>query len=193
MKNARIAIFASGNGTNALRLMEYFSTKAHIHVECLISNRSNCGAVDLAREQDVHVKIFSNENISEGKIVNDFLQQKKIHFIVLAGLLRKIPRSIIQSFPNRIINVHPSLLPNFGGKGMYGKFVHSAVLAAKKKETGITIHVVNENYDEGNYIAKFYVPILEDETIFSLENKIRELEHRYFSCVVEGYINSIIK
>ena len=98
-----------------------------------------------------------------------------------------------KSFPNKIINLHPALLPNFGGKGMYGKFVHAAVLNAKKKESGITIHTVNENYDEGNYIAQFYTLVLEDETVYSLEEKIRELEHRYFSCVVDGYINSIIK
>ena len=193
MKKARIAIFASGTGTNARALMEYFSTKEHIHVEHLISNKEDCGAIVHAKRYQVDVKIFSDENISDGEIVNHFLQQKKIDFIVLAGFLRKIPLSVIQSFPNKIINLHPALLPNFGGKGMYGKFVHAAVLNAKKKESGITIHTVNENYDEGNYIAQFYTLVLEDETVSSLEKKIRELEQRYFSCVVDGYINSIIK
>lgn len=193
MKNARIAIFASGTGTNAKALMEYFSTNERIHVEYLISNKEDCGAIALAKEYHVDVKTFSNESIADGATVNEFLQQQKIDFIVLAGFLRKIPHSVIQSFPNKIINLHPALLPSFGGKGMYGKFVHAAVLNAKKKESGITIHTVNENYDEGNYIAQFYTPVLEDETVSSLEGKIRELELRYFSCVVDGYINSIIK
>lgn len=193
MKNARIVIFASGRGTNAQALIEYFSTNERVHILFLISNKANCGAVEVAREFEVNVKIFSNDIISEGEKVNNFLQQKKIDFIILAGFLRKIPPSIIHSFPNRIINVHPALLPNFGGKGMYGKFVHEAVLESKTKLAGITIHKVNENYDEGDYIAQFYTQVLETDTVSSLERKIRELEYRYFSCVVDGYINSITK
>lgn len=193
MKNARIAIFASGTGSNAKAIMDYFSNNENIHIECLISNKENCGAVELAKENLVDVGVFSNESIEDGKLLTDFLKQKKIDIIVLAGFLRKIPHAIIHSYSDRIINLHPAILPNFGGKGMYGKYVHKAVLEAKKKQSGITIHLVNENYDEGNYIAQFYTSVLEDDSVSSLEERIRVLEHRYFPFVIEGYIKSLMK
>lgn len=193
MENARIAIFASGTGTNAKVLIDYFSNHQSIHVACLISNKENCGAVDLAKEQQIDVGLFCNESLVEGNTLVTYLSQNKIDFLVLAGFLRKIPFSIISYYKDKIINLHPSILPDFGGKGMYGKYVHEAVLNAKKKQTGITIHLVNENYDEGNYIAQFYLPVLPNETVSSLEDRIRKLEHRYFPFVIEGYINSITK
>lgn len=193
MKNPRIAIFASGTGTNAKALIEYFSNNKTIEVECLVSNKDNCGAVEIAKEKLVDVFTFSNNSLEEGTQIVDFLNHKKIDFIVLAGFLRKIPHAIISSYPNKIINLHPAILPSFGGKGMYGQHVHTAVLEAKEKQSGITIHLVNENYDEGNYIAQFYTPVLTGDTVSSLESRIRELEQRYFPFVVEGYIKSIIK
>jgi phosphoribosylglycinamide formyltransferase-1 len=193
MENARLAIFASGTGTNAKVLMDYFSNHESIHVECLISNKANCGAVDLAKKQQLDVGLFSNESLVEGNTLEAYLNEKEIDFLILAGFLRKIPFTVISSYKDRIINLHPSLLPDFGGKGMYGKYVHEAVLNAKKTQTGITIHLVNENYDEGNYIAQFYLPVLPNDTLSSLEERIRKLEHRYFPFVVEGYINSIKK
>lgn len=192
MNNICIAVFASGAGSNAKALIEYFSSNDCIHVECLVSNKESCGAITMAQDQKVDSKVFENDCFETGQEVADYLTQKNIDFIVLAGFLRKLPHFIIQNYPDRIINIHPSILPEFGGKGMYGKHVHKAVLAAAKKHSGITIHLVNENYDEGNYIAQFYTTIANGETITSLESKIQHLEHRYFPYVVEGYIKSQI-
>ena len=193
MKNGRIAIFASGTGSNANALMEYFAAKATIEIGCLISNKEHCGALEFAKQHQVEARVFSNESIADGRSLLAYLVEKDINIIVLAGFLRKMPQNIIQSYPNKIINLHPALLPDFGGKGMYGTYVHEAVLEAKRKQSGITIHLVNENYDEGAYIAQFYTNVYETDSVSSLENRIRTLEARYFPFVVEGYIQSLIK
>ena len=190
MKNIRIAILASGTGSNAQALIDYFSSNDFIHVESLVSNNENCGAVKIAHEHQIALGVFSNEQFEAGEAVQAFLLDKKIDFIILAGFLRKIPRSIIQHYRKRILNIHPSILPAFGGAGLYGNRVHEAVLAAKKDHSGITIHLVNEHYDEGSYIAQFYTSVAADETVASLGTKIHQLEHRYLPFVVEGYIQS---
>jgi len=191
MKSARMAIFASGTGSNAQAIIDYFAGNKSITIPCLISNKEECGAIELARKAQIEVRVFANNEIEDGKLLERFLVEKNIDVIILAGFLRKIPRNITSCFPDRIINIHPAILPDFGGKGMYGKHVHQAVLEAKKKQSGITIHLVNEKYDEGNYLAQFYTPILENDTVQSLEARIRSLELNYFPFVIEGYIKSI--
>lgn len=191
MKKERIAILASGTGSNAKALMEYFSTASTIKIACLISNNESCGALEAAREQNVPLKLYSNDEIEQGDVLTNYLSENKIDFIILAGFLRKIPATTIRNYPNKIINIHPALLPAFGGKGMYGQHVHKAVLESKSVQSGITIHCVNENYDEGNYVAQFYTYVLPNDTIKTLENRIRALELRYYPIVVEGYIHSI--
>lgn len=181
----RISIFASGAGTNAEILIKHFELHKHAQVTLLVSNREDAGAVHIAREHGVETLIVSKENFfSEDSIVKD-LQERGIDLIVLAGFLWLIPPALIKAFPGRIINIHPALLPKFGGKGMYGKKVHEAVLASKEKQSGITVHYVNEKFDEGEPIAQFSCEVKEEDTIESLAKRIQQLEHRHFASVVE--------
>jgi phosphoribosylglycinamide formyltransferase-1 len=181
----RIAVFASGAGSNAKILIEYFELHKNAQVTLLVSNRAEAGAVKIAQEHGVETLLISKENFfSEDSIVAE-LRERGIDLIVLAGFLWLIPPALIKAFPNRIVNIHPALLPKFGGKGMYGKKVHEAVLAAKEKESGITVHFVNENFDEGEHIAQFSCEVNEDDSIDSLAARIQKLEHKYFAEVVE--------
>ena len=181
----RIAIFASGAGTNAEKIIEHFELHRDAQVTLLVCNREDAGVVNIAREHGIEILIISREIFfSENSIVKE-LQERGIDLIVLAGFLWLIPVQLIKAFPNRIINIHPALLPKFGGKGMYGKKVHEAVLAAREKESGITVHYVNEHFDEGEHIAQFSCDVNEDDSIDSLAARIQELEHRHFAEVVE--------
>lgn len=191
MKHTRIAILASGIGSNALALMNHFDGHPTIRTSLLVSNKETCGALLPASKKKIASEVLSNAEIEDNQTLLMLLKQHSIDIVVLAGFLRKIPISVVQAFPDRIINIHPSILPEFGGKGMYGARVHNAVIEAHKKSSGITIHVVNENYDEGHYIAQFFVPVRANDDASSLGHKIRTLEQRYFPTVVEGYINSL--
>jgi phosphoribosylglycinamide formyltransferase-1 len=191
MKHTRIAILASGTGSNALALIKHFESHPSIHAALVISNKDTCGALGTANEKNIATELLSNAAIEDDQTLLTLLKQHAIDIVVLAGFLRKIPVLVVQAFPDRIINIHPSILPEFGGKGMYGARVHQAVIDAHKKSSGITIHVVNEHYDEGHYIAQFFVRVTASDDASSLEHKIRALEQRYFPTVVEGYINSL--
>lgn len=188
MNGKKIAIFASGSGSNAMNLIAYFKNDPLIEVAFVLSNRKDAPIVDKATQAGVHTIICSNEEAADGQFLVDLCKKHQINWIVLAGYLRLIPSELIQYFPERMINLHPSLLPNYGGKGMYGHHVHEAVLANGEKRTGITIHFVNEQFDKGAIIAQFQTSIAGFTAIEQIESAIRVLEHSYLPVVVKTTI-----
>ena len=188
MLKIRLAIFASGAGSNALNILRHFENNAHIEVAFLMTNRKESPLVLAAKTIAAPILVFDNEHVSDGKFLMDVCAEHKVDYVILAGYLRLIPKEFILNFKEKIINIHPALLPNFGGKGMYGDNVHLAVLAAKAKNSGISIHFVDENFDEGRMLAQFYCQIEEEETLPSLKKKIQYLEHTYFPVVIEQTI-----
>lgn len=188
MNSTAIALFASGNGSNALNLISYFKENDAIDVRVLVCNKADAPIVQKAKDLGIEVLLFDNESFENGLTVLQELDYREIEWIVLAGFLRKIPINMIRRFPNNIINIHPALLPKYGGKGMYGNNVHAAVLAAKEKESGISIHLVNEEFDSGEILAQFKVAVNELDTIETLAQKIHILEHENFPKVVEQTI-----
>lgn len=185
-KTVRIAIFASGSGTNAGKIMQYFSGHDQIEVALVLSNRQDAYVLNRAASFGVETKIFTKQQFEDGSIAS-LLKENKITHIVLAGFLWLIPAHLIQQYPKHIINIHPSLLPDFGGKGMYGMNVHQAVKRAGKKETGITIHLVNEQYDKGQILFQAKCAVLENETPEQIAEKVHELEYQYFSASIENW------
>jgi len=187
---ARVAVFASGSGSNALSLMRRFNLdNKQAIVAVLVSNKPECGAVRHAKECGVEVILINHENFVSGTEIIERLNTLKIDWIVLAGFLWKVPIQFVKAFDRRIINLHPSLLPKYGGKGMYGKHVHEAVVAARESETGITLHLVNENYDEGEIIFQAAVAVDVSDDAMAVEAKVREFERRYFTEQVAAFIN----
>lgn len=185
---SNIAIFASGSGSNAESIIKFFSSNAHISVKLVLCNKAGAGVVERAERLGVPVEVLhSTEFKSSDKILN-ILKNSDIDYIVLAGFLLLVPSAIIKSYEGRVINIHPALLPAYGGKGMYGDRVHEAVIANKEKQSGITIHHVTENYDEGANIFQAKVDVLSTDTAQSLASKIHELEHRFFPEVIEQFI-----
>ncbi|MBC9811271.1 phosphoribosylglycinamide formyltransferase [Crocinitomicaceae bacterium CZZ-1] len=190
MKKIRLAIFASGTGSNALNIIQYFKTSDVVEIGFVLSNKQDAKIVNAAREQGVEVVVVSNQEVeAAGKLV-DLCRENAIDYIILAGFLRKIPEQLIGLYPDRIINIHPSLLPKYGGKGMYGANVHKAVLENKEKVSGITIHFVNTEFDKGEIIAQFQCVVDEGETLESLQHKIHLLEHANFPNVIKNTIVS---
>ena len=185
MNKKSIALFASGNGSNAVNLIRFFQNHPQIEVKTLICNKPDAPVVSKAESLGVEVLVFNNEEFESGLTVLQELDYRSIDWIVLAGFLRKIPINIIRGYQNRIINIHPSLLPKYGGKGMYGKFVHNAVIEAKELKSGISIHLVNEEFDEGEILAQFETELTGNDTCDSLAEKIHTLEHKHFPIIVE--------
>ena len=188
MQMKRLAIFASGTGSNAKRLIDYFSENKAISVALLVSNRNEAGALEIARKSGIPAINFTKEEFYNSSTVLEKLTSEKIDFIVLAGFLIKVPNNILKAYENKIINIHPALLPDFGGKGMYGLNVHKAVIESGKSESGITIHLVNEHYDEGRILFQAKCPVLENDTAEMLAARVQELEHNYFPEAVERFI-----
>ena len=188
MKKCSVAVFASGNGSNAENLFHYFSENGSIEVKLLVCNKSDAPVVLKATNFNIPVVIFSNEQIEQGGALLAELRKQEIEWIVLAGFLRKVPELVIQHFSNHIINIHPSLLPKFGGKGMYGMHVHRAVSEAGEKVSGITIHLVNEEFDKGKILAQFQVELDAHEAPESIASKIHALEQEHFPNIVEQTI-----
>lgn len=184
----KIVIFASGSGTNAENIIKYFETKEIGTVVSVFTNNPKAKVIERAKNFQVPTEIFSKEELIEGKVLQK-LNSLAPDLIVLAGFLLKLPKSMIESYPNTIINIHPALLPKYGGKGMYGMNVHKAVVENKEKETGITIHFVNENYDEGNIIFQKTVPLSATDSPESVAEKIHELEQENFPTVIEEILN----
>ena len=185
----RIAIFASGNGTNAENLIRHFGQKQGVASISVYTNNPNAFVIERARKHGIETKLISKKEFYEGQTLIG-LQSSSIDFILLAGFLWLIPASIVQHFKNRMINIHPSLLPKYGGKGMYGKHVHEAVLANGESHSGITIHLVDEEFDRGEILFQHAVQLQPGETVETLEKKIHQLEKKFFPGVVEEYIAS---
>ena len=184
-KPVHIAIFASGAGTNARKIIEYFENKGlRIKVSLIVCNVPNAGVLEIAKEKGIPSLIINKTDFTATGYV-DSLQNSDINFIVLAGFLWKVPEVLVRAYPKAIINIHPALLPKYGGKGMYGARVHEAVIAAKEKESGITIHWVNEHYDEGAIIFQAKCSIDANDTAETLANKIHALEHAHFAPTIE--------
>jgi len=183
-----VAIFASGAGSNAAKLIAYFSNHHHIHIQLIVCNKANAGVISIASNNNIPHILIEKEQFFRGDAYTGILEEYQIHFIVLAGFLWKVPNLLIQYFPNKIINIHPSLLPKYGGKGMYGHFVHEAVLQHKETESGITIHYVNEEFDKGAPIFQAKCPVFETDTPETLATRIHALEHLHFAPTIESVI-----
>lgn len=184
----RLAILASGSGSNAEKIMEHFQTSAKAEVALVASNKADAFVLERAKKFQVPTFTFTRKEMDAG-ILLEKLQDENIDYVILAGFLLKIPVELTRAFPDRMVNIHPALLPKYGGKGMYGHFVHEAVKAAGETETGITIHLVNENYDEGKIIFQAHTALNELDTPDSIAAKVHELEHKYFSKVIEGLLD----
>jgi phosphoribosylglycinamide formyltransferase-1 len=187
MKN--IAIFASGEGTNTQSIINYFKSSEKIKVALIISNRSTANVLERAKKSGIDTLVIDRTSFYESNKIIEQLKDKNIDLIVLAGFLWMIPENLIKAFSNKIINIHPALLPNYGGKGMYGMNVHQAVIDAKDAQSGISIHYVNEKYDEGKIISQHTCAIVENETAGSLAKKIHDLEHVYFPKTIEQLLS----
>lgn len=186
----RIAIFASGSGTNAQLIIQYFQKHPSIQVALLLSNNPNAKVLARATQLKIETYVFNNSLFQDGDYVLNELRRQKITHIILAGFLLRVPPNLIQAFPKGIINIHPALLPKFGGKGMYGMKVHEAVKAANEEETGITIHEVDEQYDEGKIIFQGSCEVLPTDTPEEIASKVQQLEHRHFPTVIENWITN---
>jgi phosphoribosylglycinamide formyltransferase-1 len=186
----RIAIFASGAGSNAARIISYFENHPDIRIELVFSSSVTAGVVDVASQAGIASVLMLKERFFSTGMYVDILRESKIDFIVLAGFLWKVPSNIIKAYPGRIVNIHPALLPGYGGKGMYGRFVHEAVIAAGEKESGITIHYVDEIYDHGRIIFQAKVPITPADTPDTLAAKIHNLEHENYPRVIKELVQS---
>jgi len=181
----KIALFASGSGSNAENIIRYFANSEKFAFPIIISNKSDAFVHERASLLHVPSVTFSREDFLEGKKILDFLLQHNIDYIVLAGFLLKIPQAVIDAFPDKIINIHPALLPKYGGKGMFGHHVHQAVADAGEIESGITIHYVNSNYDEGNIVFQAKCPVHPTDTADMIAEKVHVLEYEYYPRVIE--------
>jgi len=187
-----IAIFASGSGTNAEQLiLKSQANDLNFSIKLIITNNQNAGVLNIAHKYVVPCFYWTNKSISNHESLIRFLLDNKIDLIVLAGYLKKIAPELVAAFPNKIVNLHPALLPKFGGKGMYGHHVHEAVLKANEKQSGITIHYVDEQYDEGNIIAQFIFDIDKKESLDSLQKKIQTTEHSNFYKVIDDICSTL--
>ena len=184
----KIAVFASGAGSNAQKLIDYFRTHPSIKIGLIVSNKSNAGVLQIARSEAISTLLLDKEKFFHGNAYVDELNDQGVGFIVLAGFLWKIPSALIRSFPNKIVNLHPALLPNYGGKGMYGNFVHESVIKAGDAESGITIHFVDDQYDHGPIIFQARCLVDKNDTAETLADKIHQLEHDNYPRVVEEVV-----
>jgi phosphoribosylglycinamide formyltransferase-1 len=189
----RIAIFASGSGSNAQKLMEHFKRNTEVEVALVLTNNPDAYVLQRADSFEIPSHIFDKNEFYSTDNVVDLLKNLEIDLIVLAGFLWLIPKNILHEYPGKIINIHPAILPKFGGKGMYGDFVHQAVLDSKELEGGITIHYVNENYDEGEYIYQAKYRIDKDDSLEMIKFKGQQLEHLHYPRIVESIIKKIKK
>lgn len=183
-----ICIFASGAGSNAKKIIEYFKGHSNIKVSLVACNKPGAGVIDIADHSGIPVLNIEKERFFRGDAYVGPLKDARIDLIVLAGFLWKVPQKLIDAYRERIINIHPALLPKYGGKGLYGSLVHEAVLQAREQESGITIHYVDEEYDHGDHIFQAKVSVAADDTPATLAKKIQQLEHEHFPKVIETLI-----
>ena len=187
MKNRKIALFASGSGSNAQNIIEYFSENEQVVVDSLWSNNPNAYALERAAKFQIQTYVFGREEFKNSNFIVDKLKERGVDLIVLAGFLWLIPLNLVRNF--RIVNIHPALLPHYGGKGMYGMNVHKAVVENKETESGISIHFVNEKYDEGELIFQAKCPVLVSDSPNDVANKVHDLEYKYFPQIIEKVLN----
>lgn len=188
MDKNRVAIFASGSGSNAMNLIQHFKGHSSIEIAFVLTNNSNAGIIKKADDAGVKTIVLSNADVAQGDVLINLCNEENISWIVLAGYLRLVPADFIDSYENRIINLHPALLPKFGGKGMFGQHVHRAVVESGETESGITIHFVNSEFDKGRIIAQFRCSVNVKDTATDVDRKIRVLEQSYLPAVVEKTI-----
>ncbi|WP_410222360.1 phosphoribosylglycinamide formyltransferase [Pedobacter sp.] len=189
----RIAIFASGSGSNAQKIMEHFKRSADTEVALILTNNPDAYVLQRADSFEIPSHVFDRNEFYHTDTILELLKNLDIDLIVLAGFLWLIPKNLLKAYPGRIINIHPALLPKYGGKGMYGDYVHQAVIAAKDPEGGITIHYVNENYDEGEFIYQAKYRIEENDNLEMIKFKGQQLEHLHYPRIIESLIKKIKK
>jgi len=187
---ANIAIFASGAGSNAKKIIDHFRNSGTVTISLIACNKPGAGVLNIAAAENIPVILIEKEKFFRGNAYVDELKELKIDLIVLAGFLWKIPDGLIKAFPRKIVNIHPALLPKFGGKGMYGNFVHEAVIKAGEKVSGITIHYVDEHYDNGDTIFQVRCAVLQSDTPDSLAQRIHLLEHAHYPAIIEDLLKS---
>jgi len=187
-KVCRIAIFASGSGTNAENIVQYFKKQNDFEVSMILTNNKKAFVLERAKKLRIQSYVFSKEAFYKTTNIIDVLAKKRINFIVLAGFLWLIPEYLLEKYGRRILNIHPALLPEYGGKGMYGDYVHRAVINNEETESGITIHYVNENYDEGQVVFQQKVKVEKNDSADSLAVKIHQLEYKYYPVIIEQEI-----
>lgn len=186
-----IAIFASGSGSNAENISNYFKDKEGVSIRLIISNKADAFVHKRAEILGIKSITFSKNSFENTNLVLDCLRENQIDFIVLAGFLLKVPQNLIDAYPQKIVNIHPALLPKFGGKGMYGDNVHKAVVAAGESESGITIHYINENYDEGNIIFQAKCDVLPSDSYEDVAEKVHQLEYFHFPSVIDRVLTEM--
>lgn len=186
----KIAIFASGAGSNAQKIINHFQNHPKVAIKLIVSNNPEAGVLKIASKEAIPILLIEKEKFFKEEVYINKLKEKKIDLIILAGFLWKIPAAFIKAFPDAIVNIHPALLPKYGGKGMYGKAVHEAVITAKEKESGITIHYVDEIYDHGKIIFQAKCPVMENDTADLLAQRIHALEHEHYPKVIEEILKS---
>jgi phosphoribosylglycinamide formyltransferase-1 len=187
-QQVNVAIFASGAGTNAKNIIDYFRQNHFIKIALIVCNKRGAGVLQIAGEEKIPVLLIEKENFFSGDAYLNVLRKAEIGFIVLAGFLWKIPSVLISAYRGKIINIHPALLPLHGGKNMYGRNVHEAVLNSGSNESGITIHYVDEHYDSGDIVFQAMCHVDKNETVETLTEKIHLLEHKHYPAVIEGLI-----
>ncbi len=187
---ANVVIFGSGKGSNARRLIAFFEGNPQVKITALVSDKPRRGFLDISYDHRINLEIIKGPELADPKWINHLKLMYRPDLVVLAGYMRLIPAEFIQAFPDKIINLHPALLPDFGGKGMYGNHVHQAVIAAGKTETGISIHKVNERYDEGEILFQATCPVLPNDTAETLAARIHTLEHEHLPQVVERLLTN---
>lgn len=186
----RIAVFASGSGSNAEKIAKHFADSEIGRVTLVCTNNKKAGVIDRMKKLGIPVYIFTQEDLENGNVLSR-LRSAKIDFIALAGFLKKIPSDILEAYHRRIVNIHPALLPDYGGEGMYGMHVHEAVVENGEEETGITIHYVNEEYDEGEIIFQATVDIDPEDTPEEVAYKVQQLEHSHYPGVIESLLQEL--
>jgi len=187
----RLAILASGGGSNAAAILRYFQGHPQIRITLIACNRQTAGVYQVAENHHVESIRLERDRFQNGDAYLPEFQSRQIDGLLLAGFLWKIPAPLIQAYPNRILNIHPALLPKFGGQGMYGLHVHAAVLAAHETESGITIHRVDEHYDHGDHILQAHCPVLPNDTPESLAQRVLTLEHTHYPATIENYFTKL--
>lgn len=186
-----LAIFASGAGSNAQQIINYFRNSELAKIELIVCNKPGAGVVAIAEKENIPVQMVEKERFFRGDGYLPELQKAKTDLIILAGFLWKIPQILVDTYPRRIINIHPALLPKYGGKGMYGQYVHEAILNAGEMESGITIHYVDEHYDNGDIIFQTACPVLDGDSAEDLAQRIHQLEHLHYPMVIEQVLKTL--